>query len=216
MTKADRLRASVHAAVAIEVAAGRRHDRPSKATVASIHAEAQQALRKRMQEAGIQPIRIPQREKKLQSAICALFRHLGEGRVPSASRAAWEVGTVGEQAKKLAYRVRVESEAVSAGICVMGSDPFVRRLQRDRGWMRQVVSGHKSLGALATTLKNAHLSLGGKTEPGGKVESRSRGAWHAEARALRAEGWSGNRIARRLDQKLKTVETFLARDRKRT
>lgn len=209
------LSASLQAAIAKAVASGDRHDRPIAPTIASIHAEAQQLRRKRMQEAGIKPIRIPKQPEKLQIAIRALVQQLKEGRAPSAKQAAKVAGLAGKQATKLAYQVSITGADVTAATCLIQRDPFIHLLEKDAGWKRQVVGGHKSLAALARTIKNAHLSLAGKADQRSTSAPRARGDWHADARALRAQGWTGNRIARHLNVALKTVETFLSRDKKR-
>lgn len=212
------LRASVLVAIAKAIAAGERHDQPSAPTARGIHAKTQQLRQRLMREAGIKPIRIPKQADKLRCAVVALLGHVGAGKKPSALRAAWEAGAAGEQSKKLAYRVKVKREDVDAGLCLIErTSPFVQRLRADKGLLHIVLTGHPSLAALARVLAHAHESLAARASlPDTATDRPPRGGWHDEARALRAAGWTGNRIARHLGLNVKTVESFLARDRRRS
>jgi hypothetical protein len=212
MSNATRLRA-FSAAVAKAVANGADQTRPSPRTVQSINAEVEQLRRKRMQEAGIKPVRIPKQAEKLRAAICALVRHLDEGKAPSAKRAASHANLSGKLAAKLAYRVPIKAEDMKAALRLMRLAPFVRQLSNDAGWQSQVAGVHKSLATLARTLKHAHLSLAGRAAKVGATQALPPGHWHGEARRLRAAGWTCNRIARHLGLNVKTVETFQRRER---
>ncbi len=214
------LRASVLAAVAKAIAAGDVQDRPIKPTARSIHAEMQQLRQRRMQEAGIKPIRIPKQGEKLRAAVIALLTHSEAGKKPSALQAAWEAGAAGDLGKKLAYRVKVKRADVAAGLCLIErTSPFVKRLRSDAGWLRTVTSDHPNLSALARVLANAQLSLAQRAGPSSATAEgqpkRRRAEWHAEAMELRAAGWTGNRIANHLGLNVKTVESVLSRDKKR-
>lgn len=197
-----------------KAAAAAPQDRAARRTMPSIQAEGRMLVREQMRRAGIKPVRIRKQGEKLRSAVVALLRHLDEGKRPSATRAAWEVGMTGAAGKKLAYRVPIKREDVDAGLCLIHRHVFVRRLRQDAGLSAIVITGHASLAKLAKTLAGAHLSLAGRAGSTAKAgQPKARGWWHAKARSMRVRGKTGNQIARTLGVPLKTVETFLRRER---
>lgn len=212
-TKAQGTRGKFSKAVA-KAAAAAPQDRADLPTMRGIQAEAKALISEQMRRAGIKPVRIPKRGEKLRSAVCALLRHLDAGKKPSALGAAGEVGMTGAAGKKLAYRMPVKREAVDAGLCLIHRHVFVRRLRQDAGLSAIVITGHASLAKLAKTLAGAHLSLAGRAGSTAKAgQPKARGWWHAKARSMRVRGKTGNQIARTLGVPLKTVETFLRRER---
>lgn len=200
-------------------------------TLRSVHAKAQRYLRHELKEAGIEPVRILQKEQHMQAAIQTLITHVDTGKKPSALSAATQSGLDKRQSKKLAYGSTVKRETVEAAVDLRPDSPFVQKLLLDAGMTGLVVNGHVSLSKLAGVLTNVHRSLAERVEQleaavimlAGEqqrqrellaaqgITGNSRGAWHAQARALRGQGKTGNQIARLLGKSPNAVEKVLSR-----
>lgn len=204
-----------------------------KPTLGRIHVEIQKIRREKLEEAGIEPVRITERDVRMQNAIETLIRRIGDGRPLSAFAAASESGLDRRQSSKLAYRIPVMRGTVKAGIDRQRDSLFVQRLFKDDGMTDLVVNTHASLSKLASTLTNVQRSLVGHAnqleavgmqfaaEQRGRTADlspstkagNSRGAWHAQAVELWRQGRTGNQIARLLGRSLNAVEKALRRKR---
>ena len=215
------------------VSAALEKNSPSKRpqSMRQVVAETQTFRKKRMKQMGVEPVRIPNKEQRMQEAISALVGHVDEGRKPSALNAASQPGLDRQQSKKLAYGVPVKRDAVQAVVDLSLDSPFVHRLLGDAGMTGLVVNGHVSLSKLAGVLTNVHRSLAERVQQleaavivlaGEQQRQRevlaahgntgnSRGAWHARALALREQGKTGNQIARLLGKSTNAVEKVLSR-----
>lgn len=189
----------------------------------------QRLYRQLLREAGVEPIRIPNRDAHMKTAIHALIGHVDDGRKPSALNAATQPGLDDRQTKKLAYNVRLKRDLVQEVVDLRPDSPFVQGMLVDAGMTGIVVSGHVNLAKLASVLTQAHQSLSDRVQRleaavillAGEIQSErvggnSRGGWHAQALALKEQGKTMNQIARLLGKRPETVKKALSRARQQT
>src|ERR1700761_2616154 len=161
----------------------------------------QKLYRQLLREAGVQPVRIPNKDAHMKTAICELIGHVDEGRKPSALKAAKQPGLDERQSKKLAYNTPLKRGLVQEVVDLQPDSPFVQGMLADAGMTGIVVSGHVNLAKLASVLTQAHQSLGDRVQRleaavillAGEIQSEriggnSRGTWHARALALKERG----------------------------
>ncbi len=191
--------------------------------------ESQRVYRTLLREAGVQPIRIPNKEAHMKTAIHALLTHVDDGRKPSALKAAKQPGLDDRQSKKLAYKIPLKRDLVREVVDLRLDSSFVQGVLAEAGMTGIVVSGHVNLAKLADVLTQAQQSLSDRVQRleaavillAGEIQSErvsgnSRGNWHTQALALKDQGKTMNQIARLLGKQPGTVKKALSRSRQQT
>jgi hypothetical protein len=187
---------------------------------------AQRYYRQLMLEAGVKPVRIPNKDAHMKTAVRALISHVDEGQKPSALKAATQLGLDARQTKKLAYNTPLKRDLVQEVVDLRPDSPFVQGLLTDAGMTGIVVAGHVNLSKLANVLTQANQSLSDRVQrleaavillageiQAERVGGNSRGNWHAQALALRQQNKTMNQIAHLLGKRPETVKKVLSRAR---
>lgn len=201
------------------------HQQPARKprTTRAINADVLKYRKQLYADAGIEPIRIPQKKEHMTGAVQTLIQHVDQGRKPSALAAARRPGLDEAQSKKLAYNSRVEETVVRSAVDRSRGSPFVEGLLKDVGLTDVVIDGHVSLAKLAQHITSANRSLAQRVShleavmtvllvnEAQRAGGNSRGEWHVAALALRNQGKTVNQIARQLGKTTGAVKKALTR-----